>query len=355
MGLLQQTLERIAPPSEIWREKARQYILTLTMPPWALGRLLDLATDLAAIGETLQPCVARKNIILMAGDHGIAAEGVSPTPKEVTRQMIANFISGGAGVSVLARQAGTEVTIVDIGVDADLSAYGDRILHRKIRRGTADFACGPAMSREEAVRSIETGIEITAMLAGRTDVFGTGDMGIANTSPSSAILSVLTGEPLENAVGMGAGLTPDRIREKIEVIRRGIELNRPDPDDALDVLAKVGGLEIGGIAGTILGAAALHKPVVVDGFISTAGAMIAANLCPACIPYMILAHRSAEPGHRAMTAKLGREPLLDLGMRLGEGSGAAAAMPLLDSAAAILREMATFQSAAVTGEGDYRK
>lgn len=355
MGLLRQTLAQITPPSEEWREKARRYILTLTMPPWALGRLLDLAADLAAIQETLKPRVERKNIILMAGDHGIADEGVSPTPKEVTRQMIANFIAGGAGVSVLARQAGAEVTVVDIGVDADLSDCGGRILHRKIRRGTANFAKGPAMSREEAVRSLETGIEVTRMLAEQTDVFGTGDMGIANTSPSSAIVSILTGEPLENTVGMGAGLTPEKIRHKIEVIRRGIELNHPDPDNPADVLAKVGGLEIGGIAGTILGAAALRKPVVVDGFISTAGAMIAAKLCPACVGYMIFAHRSAEPGHRAMTAEIGREPLLDLGMRLGEGSGTAAAMPLLDGAAAVLREMATFQSAAVTGEGDYRK
>lgn len=355
MEILQETLKTITAPSELWREKARQYILTLTMPPWALGRLLDLAVDLAGIQETLKVHVERKNIILMAGDHGIAEEGVSPSPKEVTPQMIANFLAGGAGVSVLARQAGAEVTVADIGVDADLSRFGERLLHRKIRRGTANFAKGPAMSREEAVRSIETGIEITQMLADRTDVFGTGDMGIANTSPSSAILSLLTGTPLEEAVGMGAGLTPDKIRHKIDVIRRGIELNRPDPADPLDVLSKVGGLEIGGIAGTILGAASLHKPVVVDGFISTAGAMIAAKLCPASTAYMILAHRSAEPGHRAMTAMLGREPLLDLGMRLGEGSGGALAMPIIDSAAAVLREMATFQSAAVTGEGDYRK
>ena len=348
-------MKNITAPPEVWREKARQYILTLTMPPWALGRLLDLAVDLAGIQETLNVQVERKNIILMAGEHGIAEEGVSPTPKEVTPQMIANFLAGGAGVSVLARQAGAEVTVVDVGVDADLSRFGERLVHRKIRRGTANFAKGPAMSREEAVRSIETGIEITRMLADRTDVFGTGDMGIANTSPSSAILSLLTGTPLEEAVGMGAGLTPDKIRHKIEVIRRGIELNRPDPADPLDVLAKVGGLEIGGIAGTILGAASLHKPVVVDGFISTAGAMIAAKLCPASTGYMILAHRSAEPGHRAMTAMLGREPLVDLGMRLGEGSGGAVAMPIIDSAAAVLREMATFQSAAVTGEGDYRK
>lgn len=355
MELLQKTLDRITPVSEIWREKARQYILTLTMPPWALGRLLDLAVDLAGIQETLELQTARKNIILMAADHGITAEGVSPSPKEVTRQMVTNFLAGGAGVSVLARQTGAKVTIVDIGVDADLSACGNRMLHRKIRNGTANFAQGPAMSRAEAVRSIETGIEITQELAGETDIFGTGDMGIGNTSPSSAILSVLTGVPLSQAVGMGGGLTPEKIRHKIEVIARGIELNRPDAADPLDVLAKVGGLEIGGIAGVILGAAAQHKAVVVDGFISTAGAMIAAKLSPDSISYMILAHRSAEPGHRAMTDMLGKTPLLDLGLRLGEGSGGALAMPLLDSAAAILREMATFESAAVSGEGDYRR
>ena len=355
MELLRTTLNRIRPPSESWREKTRQYILTLTMPPWALGRLLDLAADLAAIQETLDVHTDRKNIILMAGDHGIVEEGVSPSPKEVTRQMIANFIAGGAGVSVLSRQAHAQVTIVDLGVDADLSVWGEKILHRKIRRGTANFAKGPAMSREEAVRSIESGIEITLELADRTDVFGTGDMGIGNTSPSSAVLALLTGIPLKDAVGMGAGLTPEKIRHKIDVIARGIQLNRPDPADPLEVLAKVGGLEIGGIAGVILGAAASHKPVVVDGFISTAGAMIAAELCPAAVPYMILAHRSAEPGHPAMTARLNKKPLLDLGMRLGEGSGAALAMPILDSAAAILREMATFQSASVSGTGDYRK
>ena len=355
MELLEQTLDQITPPSEIWREKARQYILTLTMPPWALGRLLDLAVDLAGIQETLQPETRRKNIILMAADHGITAEGVSPSPKEVTRQMIANFIAGGAGVSVLGRQAGATVSIVDIGVDADLTAFGDRILHRKIRRGTADFAKGPAMSREEAVRAVETGIEVVQEMSDRTDVFGTGDMGIGNTSPSSAILSVLSGLPLEKCVGMGAGLQPEMVKHKTEVIAQGIELNRPGRNDALDVLSKVGGLEIGGLAGVILGAASRRKAVVVDGFISTAGAMIAAKLCPAAVPYMIMAHCGAEPGHRAMLEMLGKKPLLELGLRLGEGSGGALAMPIVDSAAAILREMATFRSAAVSGEGNYRK
>ena len=355
MKLLEQTLDQITPPSEAWREKARQYILTLTMPPWALGRLLDLAVDLAGIQETLKPETRRKNIILMAADHGITEEGVSPSPKEVTQQMIANFINGGAGVCVLGRQAGASVSIVDIGVDADLSGFGDSMIHRKIRRGTANFAKGPAMSRDEAVRAVETGIEIAQGISGRTDLFGTGDMGIGNTSPSSAILSVLTGIPLEKCVGMGAGLTSEMIRHKVEVIARGIELNRPDRNDPLDVLSKVGGLEIGGIAGVILGAASRHKAVMVDGFISTAGAMIAAKLCPAAVPYMIMAHCSAEPGHLAMLAMLGKKPLLDLGLRLGEGSGGALAMPIADSAAAILREMATFQSASVSGEGNYRK
>ena len=355
MELLEQTVNQITPPSEIWREKARQYILTLTMPPWALGRLLDLAVDLAGIQESLQPETRRKNIILMAADHGITVEGVSPSPKEVTRQMIANFIAGGAGVCVLGRQAGAAVSIVDIGVDADLTAFGDRMLHRKIRLGTANFAKGPAMTRGEAVRAVETGIEIAQGMSDWTDIFGTGDMGIGNTSPSSAILSVLTGLPLEKCVGMGAGLTPEMVQHKIKAIARGIELNRPDPDDPLDVLSKVGGLEIGGIAGVILGAASRHKAVMVDGFISTAGAMIAAKLCPAAVPYMIMAHCGAEPGHRAMLEMLGKKPLLELGLRLGEGSGGALAMPIADSAAAILREMATFQSAAVSGEGNYRK
>jgi len=192
-------------------------------------------------------------------------------------------------------------------------------------------------------------------MSDRTDIFGTGDMGIGNTSPSSAILSVLTGLPLEKCVGMGAGLTPEMVKHKTEVIGHGIGLNRPNPNDALDVLSKVGGLEIGGIAGVILGAASRRKAVVVDGFISTAGALIAAKLCPAAVPYMIMAHCGAEPGHRAMLEMLGKKPLLELGLRLGEGSGGALAMPIVDSAAAILREMATFQSAAVSGEGSYRK
>lgn len=351
MKLLEKTLHSIEKPSEIWREKAREHILNLTMPPWALGRLLDLAVDLAGIQETLDFRVKRKNIVLMAGDHGIVDEGVSPSPREVTAQMIYNFVGGHAGINVLARNAGAKVTVVDMGVASDLSGVGDKILHRKVRLGTRNFAKGAAMTRAEAVASIENGIETALGLAPETDVFGTGDMGIGNTSPSSAIISVLSGMPLPPLVGAGAGLSPEKVVRKIQVIEQGIRLNEPDKNDPLDVLSKVGGLEIGGIAGLILGAASLRRPVVVDGFISTAGALIASSLAPESVHYMILAHRSAEPGHSAMTDILGKTPLLDLGMRLGEGTGAALAMNLLDAAAAIMGDMATFQSAKVSREG----
>lgn len=351
MKRLEETVRSIGKPSEEWRGKAREHILNLTMPPWALGRLLDLAVDLAGMQETLELRVGRKNIVLMAGDHGIVDEGVSPCSREVTTQMIHNFVGGNAGINVLARNAGAKVTVVDLGVESDLSALGDKILHRKVRSGARNFAKGPAMTREEAVRSVENGIGVALALAPETDVFGTGEMGIGNTSPSSAILSVLSGRPLPPLVGSGAGLSPEKVVRKVRIIEQGIRLNAPDRNDPLDVLAKVGGLEIGGIAGLILGAASLRRPVVVDGFISTAGALIAASLAPDSAHYMILAHRSTEPGHPAMTGVLGKTPLLDLGMRLGEGTGAALAMHLLDAAAAVMKDMATFQSAKVSRGG----
>ena len=243
--------------------------------------------------------------------------------------------------TLLDRHAEDLSSLVDAGV----------VLDRKIRRGTSDFSEGPAMTRDEAVRSIEAGIEVVRSLAAETDVFGTGEMGIGNTSPSSAIVSVLSGMDVTPLVGRGAGLPESRLAHKAAVIRRGIEVNRPDRDDPLDVLAKVGGLEIGGIAGVILGAASLHRPVVVDGFISSAGALIAAALAPASRDYMILAHGSAEPGHVVMAKLLDKKPLLDLSMRLGEGSGAALAMHLLDAASRIMTRMATFESANVTTVG----
>lgn len=353
MSLLEKTIAKIEKQSVGYRERAKEHILNLTMPPWALGRLLDLAVDLAGMTRTLTLPVARKNIILMAGDHGIVKQGVCPNPQSVTVQMIHNFVNGGAGINVLADNVGAKVTIVDMGVAEDLPSLVNAgvVLDRKVRRGTSDFSEGPAMTRDEAVRSIEAGIDVVRSLAAETDVFGTGEMGIGNTSPSSAIVSVLSGMDVTPLVGRGAGLPESRLAHKAAVIRRGIEVNRPDRDDPLDVLSKVGGLEIGGIAGVILGAASLHRPVVVDGFISSAGALIAAALAPASRDYMILAHGSAEPGHVVMAKLLDKKPLLDLSMRLGEGSGAALAMHLLDAASRIMTRMATFESANVTTEG----
>ncbi len=354
MKLLSETIAAIEPASEEHREAARRRIEQLTMPNWALGRLLDLAVDLAGMTRDLTLPVARKEIVLMAADHGIVSEGVCPQPSSVTTQMIHNFVAGGGGIHGLAGVAGAHVTVADFGVASDLSeltATG-AVLDYKIAPGTADFARGPAMSREQAVACLEAGISIARDLAPATDVFGSGEMGIGNTSPSSAIVTVLKGASDPRPfVGRGAGLDPARLDHKAAVIRRGIECNRPDPADGVDILAKVGGFEIGGIAGLILGAAMLHRPVVVDGFISSAGALIAATIAPVSRDYMILAHGSAEPGHRAMAELLGKQPLLELGMRLGEGTGAAMAMPLLDAASAIINRMATFESASVTTEG----
>ena len=353
MSLLEETTALIEPQSRECRKRAEEHILSLTMPRWALGRLLDLAVDLAGMTRSLNPPVARKRIVLMAGDHGIVKQGVCPNPQSVTVQMIHNFLHGGAAINALASDAGAEITVVDMGVAADLSelAAAERILDRKVRKGTYDFSEGPAMSREDAVRAVEAGIEIAHSLSASTDVFGTGEMGIGNTSPSSAIVSVLSGLDVERLVGRGAGLDPARLSHKAAVIRRGIELNKPDRCDPLDVLAKVGGFEIGGLAGLILGAASVRRPVVVDGFISTAGALIAAALNPESRDYMILAHGSAEPGHAVMGGLLEKKPLLDLSMRLGEGTGAALAMHLLDGACAVMTGMATFESARVSREG----
>ena len=345
--LLEKTLSRIRKPSEEWREKASAYISTLAMPPGALGRLLELAGDLASIQETLCISVERKKIILMAADHGITDQGVSSSPKEVTAQMIRSFVEGNSGVCVLSKLYNAQLIIADAGVDADLSAYGEKIVHGKIRYGTSDFSLGKAMTREEAIASLELGITLCDRFEAETDLFATGDMGIGNTSSASAITALLTGKDLSTLVGMGAGLPPEKIAHKYNMIRRGIQCNAPDRKDPLDILSKVGGLEIGGIAGVILGAAAHKKPVLVDGFISGAAALLAAGLAPEAVPYMIFSHRSAEPGADAVAEKLQKKPLLDLGLRLGEGSGCACAMPLLDQACAVMNQMATLQSLAI--------
>lgn len=353
MRQLDATRAHITSVDPVWRARASARIEQLTMPRWALGRLCDLAVDLAGITRSLRPAVERKTIVTMAGDHGVCAEGVSLFPPEVTPQMVRNFVRGGAGVNVLARVAGARVVVADLGVAADLAdlVAAGAIIDAKVAPGTANLALGPAMSRDQALQAVEAGIAIARRLAPSTDVFGTGEMGIGNTTPATAIIAALTGADPEQLTGFGTGIGEEQRRRKAAVVARALALNRPDRRDGLDVLAKVGGFEIGGLAGLCLGAAELGRPVVVDGFISTAGALVAQALCPAVADYLVCAHQSEERGHRLMLERLGKRPLLDLGLRLGEGTGAALAMGLVDAARGILVEMATFADAAVSEAG----
>lgn len=350
MKLLQETLQRIEPQDAEARRIAHARLEQLTMPHWALGRLMDVAEDLAGITRSQRPAVERRKVVVMAGDHGVTADGVSKYPQEVTVQMVHNFVNGGAGINALARVVGAEVIVVDVGVAGDLSALAQagKIVNKRVAPGTQSLLRGPAMTREQAVAALEAGIEVARELAGDTDIFGTGDMGIGNTTPSSAIVACLTGAPADEVTGRGTWIDDEALRRKAQVIARALEVNQPDPRDGLDVLAKVGGYEIAGIAGLILGAAAERKPVVVDGFISTAGALVAQALAPHAADYMISAHRSVEPGHRYALARLGKQPLIDLDLRLGEGTGAALAMNFVEAAMRVLTEVATFEEAAVS-------
>ncbi|MBU1567519.1 MAG: nicotinate-nucleotide--dimethylbenzimidazole phosphoribosyltransferase [Proteobacteria bacterium] len=350
MSLLERTLEKIFPQDSASREAAKNRLDNLALPHWALGDLMDLAIEIAGMTGTITPVLKRKAIITMAGDHGVVAENVSKYPQEVTPQMVYNFVRGGAGINALAGQAGADIFVVDMGVAADLRelAEAGKIINKKVGLGTENIAVGPAMSKAMAKRAIESGIDIANDLSDRYDLFGTGDMGIGNTTPSTAIAVVCTGKSVEELTGRGTGLDDAQLSHKISVIKRALEVNRPDPKDGLDILAKVGGFEIGGIAGLILGAAAKRKPVLVDGFISTAGALIAYKIEPFVKDYLIFSHRSVEPGHKAMQEALGcKKPLLDLNFRLGEGTGAAVAMNLVAGAVAILTQVATFAEASV--------
>lgn len=351
VGYLEATFREIYPQDTTFRNQAKARLDQLTMPHWALGDLMDLAVDLAGMTRSLSPPVQRKKVVVMAGDHGVTAEGVSKYPSEVTAQMIYNFVNGGAGINALARQAGAEVVVVDMGATADLNELvrEKKIISKKIGKGTDNMAKGPAMARTNAVLAIEAGIQVAEQLGPEVDVFGTGDMGIGNTTPSAAIASVLTGNKVADVTGRGTGIDDAQLEHKIKVIEQAIYENQPDPKDGIDVLAKVGGFEIGGIAGLIIGAAAQRKPVVVDGFISTAGALIAYSLEPFVRDYIICAHRSVEQGHRLMHEKLRLKPMLDLNLRLGEGTGAALAMNLVEAAVHILTDVATFEEAGVTG------
>ena len=349
MSLLITTREQITAQSSEWRQKAKSRLDQLALPHWALGRLMDLGLDLAGQTRSMHPNIKRKAVITMAGDHGVAEEGVSKFPQDVTPQMVANFVHGGAGINALARQAGADVIVVDMGVAADLSelAKAGKIIDKKVAFGTANMAKGPAMSREQAIQAIEAGIDVANSFKDTYDLFGTGDMGIANTTPSTAIIAAIAGVAVEDVTGRGTGLNDEQLDLKVSVIKKALLVNQPDADDGIDVLAKVGGFEIGGIAGVILAAAAQRKPILIDGFISTAGALIAQSLAPHVTDYIIAAHRSVERGHKIMQQHLGCEPLLDLNLRLGEGTGAALAMPILDAAVRVLTEVSTFEEAAV--------
>jgi nicotinate-nucleotide--dimethylbenzimidazole phosphoribosyltransferase len=321
---------------------------TLTKPPGSLGRLESLSIQLAAMTGRARPTVTRKAVIVMAADHGVTAEGVSAYPAEVTTQMVANFLGGGAAINVLARQAGARVVIVDIGVAGVLAPH-QGLVDSKIARGTANIARGPAMSREELRRAIRIGQEclIREASAG-LDVVATGEMGIGNTTASAAVVAALAGAPVARVTGRGTGMSDEGLRHKVATIEAALRVNRPDSKDPLGVLASVGGFEIAGLVGVILAAATRRIPVVIDGFISGAAALAAAALEPAVVSYLIASHRSVEPGHALVLERLGLQPLLDLDLRLGEGTGAALAFHLIEAAVRLLDEMATFSEAGVS-------
>ena len=334
-------------------EKTQRRLDNLTKPQGSLGRLEELAKQVVEITGNDVPSVKNKIIFTMAGDHGVAKEGVSAFPQEVTVQMVYNFIQGGAGINVLAGHVGARVVVVDMGVAEKLKIRNEKLKIKKINFGTKNMAIGPAMTKDEAVRSIEAGIEVfEEELPNGIDMVGTGDMGIGNTTASSAIASLFANRSAEDVTGRGTGINDETLKNKIEIIKRAIEINKPDPKDPIDVLSKVGGFEIGGLVGVILAGASRRIPIVLDGFISGAAALIAYHLEPKVKDYLIAAHCSVEKGHKIILDYMGLKPVLDLELRLGEGTGAALGMSIIEAGIKILTEMATFQNASVSGRID---
>ncbi len=348
MDLLHSALKKIKTINEKWYVTAQAQLDNLTKPRGSLGRLEEFAKRLVAISENPVPELDKKVVFIFVGDHGVVEEGVSAFPKEVTRQMVFNFLCGGAGINVIARHAGAEIVVVDIGVDYDFGNING-LVSKKVVMGTKNIRKGPAMTKDEAFKCIEVGIEFANEYTEKGyKIFAAGDMGIANTTPSSAIAAVLTGKPVSEVTGKGTGIGDEVLKNKIRAIEDAISLNKPNPSDPLDVLTKVGGAEIGGIAGLIIGAAANKVPVVIDGFISTAGALIAYCLNPEVKDYMFAAHNSMEIGHEVMLHKIGLKPILDLELSLGEGTGATLAMLIIEAGLKIYKEMATFEEAKVS-------
>ncbi|MHC1593621.1 MAG: nicotinate-nucleotide--dimethylbenzimidazole phosphoribosyltransferase [Methermicoccaceae archaeon] len=347
MNRLESTIESIDALDESAMEQARARQNELTKPAGSLGVLEELSIQIAGITGKPMPSTERKYIITMAGDHGILDTGIAIWPQELTMQMVHNILSGGAAINVLSQHIGAEVVVVDMGVKGELAPHEGLII-KKVGLGTNNMAEGPAMTREQAVRAIESGIEVFEDVYARgCDIVGTGDMGLGNTSPSSAMTAVFTGTPVEQVTGRGTGIDDERLSRKTEILKRAIAINRPDASDPIDVLQKVGGFEIGGICGVILGACARRVPVVSDGFISGAGALLAYKLCPTVSDYLIAAHKSVEPGHTAILKEIGLTPLFDLGMRLGEGTGATIGIHLTEASVNILKKMRTFAEAGV--------
>jgi len=346
--LLTNTIKMIKPLDREAMAQARVRQDMLTKPQGSLGRLEEISVQLAGIQARPLPQIKQKAIITMAGDHGVVAEKVGNWPQEVTAQMVYNFLGDGAGINVIARQVGARVIVVDMGVATELKAH-PQLVSRRVAPGTRNMAQGPAMTGEQAVKAIEAGIELVAAEAAQgLDIVGTGDMGIGNTTPSAAICAVMTRQAADVVTGRGTGLSDEQLAHKVEVIRQAIKVNHPDPKNPLAVLAKLGGFEIGGLVGVMLGAAARRIPVAIDGFISGAAALIATALAPELKGYLFAAHLSAESGHRRLLEHLDLKPLINLEMRLGEGTGAALGIFLVEASARILAEMATFGEAGVS-------
>jgi len=350
MTLLQKTCEAILPVDPEAAAQAQLRLDAKTKPRRSLGMLEDLACRLAAIYRTASPPLPDKAVVVMAGDHGVAEEGVSAYPAEVTAQMVHNFAAGGAAINVLARQVGARIVVVDMGTKA--ASVPKSVRDERLGAGTQNMTRGSAMSHEIAVRALETGIRLAGELASEgIGLIAVGDMGIGNTTAASAVTAVLTKTSVDQVTGRGTGIDGEQLQRKITAVKRALESNKLKSHDPLDVLAKVGGFEIGGLAGILLGAAAHHVPVVLDGFITGAAALIAVGLCSRVPDYLIAGHRSAEPGHAVILRHLELQPLLDLHLRLGEGTGAVLAMILVEAAQRILGEMATFSSAGVSDSG----
>jgi len=350
MTTLQQTLNSIRPADQSLTASIQAHLDDLTKPQGSLGRLEEIAMRYALATATVKPKPGKCRIYCFAGDHGVADEGVSAFPKEVTPQMVFNMLAGGAAINVFARHAGAELKVVDMGVDYDF-ANAPNLLHHKVARGTANIATGPAMTKAQTIQALEVGIALATQAAGEgISLLGTGEMGIANTTPATALFAAYLGLKPATITGRGTGVDDTRLQHKINVIEKAIAFNKASLTDPLSILATLGGFEIAGIAGLVLGGAANRIPVVVDGFISTAGALAAIKLQPAAADYVFFSHLSEEAGHRVVMKALDIKPILELNMRLGEGTGGALAMTIIQASLKMLNEMATFSSAHVSGK-----